>query len=362
MKPGLGTWRLFLAFLVAISHLWAGMIDGPAAYAVWGFFVLSGYLVTLVLTTRYGFEADGLRQFAFNRLLRIYPSYIAAGAFGIVTILCAHRLGIDPTRLNPQFMLPQTGGEWFGNLAMIPFVSQQGLPVPVAAALFVEVWAYALMPLLAQSKTAALAGFAVAFLANVQFGFGMPTFIDRYCGFATGLMPFAFGAVVCHYRGSLRRFAWPAISVLAWCVHGTYWLIDPYWPWTYGLWLSVPLSAWVVLSLANVKPNSMDVFAGKLSYPVYLLHTTVAAWFVPCFGPGRGIWFFAASFTATLAASAVMLRFVDSPMQRLRIAAHGDPNPVSQPSFPRTDRTNNDCRSAPGSPPDGTARKTPAGP
>jgi peptidoglycan/LPS O-acetylase OafA/YrhL len=272
MQPGLGTWRFFLAFLVAISHLWGGMIDGPAAYAVWGFFVLGGYLVTLVLTTRYGIEASGLRRFAFNRLLRIYPSYIAAGAFGIVTILLVRRLGVDPAGLNPQFMLPQTGREWFGNLAMIPFVSQQGLPVPVAAALFVEVWAYALMPLFAQSKAAAYAGFAVSFFVNVQFGFSMDSFTGRYCGFATGLMPFAFGAVVCHHRDSLRWVAWPAVSLLVWCAHGIYWLVDPYWPWTYGLWLSVPLSAWVVLSLADIRSGTMDKFAGELSYPLYLLH------------------------------------------------------------------------------------------
>ena len=78
MRLGLGTWRAFLAFLVAISHLWAGMVDGPAAYAVWGFFVLSGYLMTLVLTTRYGTTPGGLRQFALNRLLRIYPSFLVA--------------------------------------------------------------------------------------------------------------------------------------------------------------------------------------------------------------------------------------------------------------------------------------------
>ena len=35
--PGIGTWRFFLSFLVAISHLYGNMIHGPAAYAVWGF-------------------------------------------------------------------------------------------------------------------------------------------------------------------------------------------------------------------------------------------------------------------------------------------------------------------------------------
>ncbi|WP_428488546.1 acyltransferase family protein [Rhodopila sp.] len=331
MKIGLGSWRLFLALLVAISHLWAGMIDGPAAYAVWGFFVLSGYLMTLVLTIKYGIAPCGLGRFAFNRLLRIYPSFIVAGVFGIVTILVLRRIGVDPTILNPQFMLPQSGQEWVGNLAMVPFVSQQGLPVPVSAALFVEVWAYALMPLFAQSKAAAMLGLAVASFANLQFGFGMPTFVARYCGFATGLMPFALGAVVCHYRGSLRRFAHPILSVLIWCAHGCYWLVNVYWPWTYGLWLSVPLSAWVVLSLAEIRSSPADNIAGELSYPVYLLHTTMAAWFLPVFGFGRSFMFFAASFAVTLLAAWGMLVMIDRPMQRLRRSTQTVPGTARGP-------------------------------
>jgi peptidoglycan/LPS O-acetylase OafA/YrhL len=285
--------------------------------------------MTLVLTTRYGLTTSGLRHFAFNRLLRIYPMFIVAGGFGLVTILVLRRAGIDPAGLNPQFMFPQSRGEWLENLAMIPFVAQRGLPVPVAAALFVEVWAYALMPLMAKSRAAALVALAVAFFANLQFGFGMPSFIDRYCGFATGLMPFAFGAVVCHYRGSLHRFICPVLSILAWCAHGLYWLVDPYWPWTYGLWLSVALSGWVVLSLADIRSGSADKAAGELSYPLYLLHTTVAAWFLPYFGFGRGIMFFIVSCLATLGASVALLRIIDRPMQRLR-------SPGCHPSSSRT--------------------------
>jgi len=325
VQAGLGTWRFFLAFVVAISHLWAGMIDGPAAYAVWGFFVLSGYLMTLVLSTKYGITPAGLRQFATNRLLRIYPSFIAAGALGIATILALRPLGIDPAGLNPQFLLPRNVSEWFSNLAMVPFVTQQGLPVPVAAALFVEVWAYALMPLFAGSRGAACLGLALAVCANLQFGFGMSTFVLRYCGFATGLMPFAAGAVVYHYRDALRRFASPVLSILCWCVHGLYWLHDAYWPWTYGLWLSVPLSAWVVLSLAEMKSHPSDKIAGDLSYPIYLLHTTVAAWFLPWFGFERDFSFFAASAAMTLLVSWLMLLLVDRPIQRLRVTARGSP-------------------------------------
>jgi len=36
MKIGFGIWRFFLALMVAISHLWSGMIDGSAAYIFLG--------------------------------------------------------------------------------------------------------------------------------------------------------------------------------------------------------------------------------------------------------------------------------------------------------------------------------------
>jgi peptidoglycan/LPS O-acetylase OafA/YrhL len=321
MKLGLGTWRIFLALLVAISHLWAGMIDGPAAYAVWGFFVLSGYLMTLVLTTRYGTAADGIRRFVRNRILRIYPMFIVAGALGVATILALRQEGIDPERLNPQFMLPQSVWEWVGNLGMIPFLPTRGLPVPVAAALFVEVWAYMLMPLFARNRSAAILGLAVTAAANLQYGFNVASFDARYCGFATGLMPFAVGSLACHYRASLQRFVAPRLSVLLWCVHALLWLANVYWPWTYGLLVSIPLSGWVVLSLIGAESGRADKFAGDLSYPIYLLHTTVGAWFLPLFGLGRGFAFFVVAFVVTLIASWGMLVLIDRPIQHLRSPA-----------------------------------------
>jgi len=107
---GFGAWRFLLAVLVAVSHLWGGMIHGPAAYAVWGFFVLSGYLMTLVLGHKYGTDAAGIRAYAANRVLRIYPSYVVAVLLGIATIWVLRRLGADPAGLNPQFLMPN--GAW----------------------------------------------------------------------------------------------------------------------------------------------------------------------------------------------------------------------------------------------------------
>jgi peptidoglycan/LPS O-acetylase OafA/YrhL len=77
-----------------------------------------------------------------------------------------------------------------------------------------------------------------------------------------------------------------------------------------------------VLSLAEIKSHAnfcaMDRLAGELSYPIYLLHTTVGAWFLPQFGFGRSFTFFAVSFAATLPAAWFMLLLVDRLLRRLR--------------------------------------------
>lgn len=316
---GLGAWRFFLAVLVAISHLWAGMIHGPAAYAVWAFFVLSGYLMTLVLTAKYGTEASGLRDYAFNRVLRIYPLYVVTFILGLLTLALLQSKGFDLTKLNPEFRPPATVADWFANLSMIFFLPRDGLPVPVASALFVEVGAYMLMPLFARSKSAAILAAIITFVANWQLSFSTDSFVLRYTGFATALFPFAVGSLCCHYYKELRAFAAPVPSVVAWFIFSAYWLVNPYWPWTYGLPASVLMSAWVVVSLADAKGNSVDRWAGDLTYPIYLLHTTVAAWLVPLFGFERRFEFFSVAFVLTLLVSWLLVIFVDRPIQRFKL-------------------------------------------
>ena len=69
-----GTYRYCLAHLVVLTHLasWPGV----GSYAVFGFYMLSGFLMSLILNERYGFSLQGLRGYAANRALRIYPPYL----------------------------------------------------------------------------------------------------------------------------------------------------------------------------------------------------------------------------------------------------------------------------------------------
>ena len=86
-----GIFRYVLALLVTFGHLkyflqggwnWTGL------YAVFGFFVLSGYLMTRVLHRTYGYGLRGLLAYR-DRALRIYPAYWATFALSLLWLLLA---------------------------------------------------------------------------------------------------------------------------------------------------------------------------------------------------------------------------------------------------------------------------------
>ncbi|WP_219210850.1 acyltransferase family protein [Variovorax boronicumulans] len=317
MTLGLGSWRFLLAFLVVISHLWGGMIHGPAAYAVWGFFVLSGFLMTHVLRHKYGDSAAGLRDFAFNRILRIFPAYWISCILGGIAILILPKIGVALSTLNPQFAWPQGLVGWFGNITLLP-LPVGNLLVPVSGALAVEVGAYMLMPLMAFNRPAAWLGLILSLLLNAVHGFQPDTFALRYSSFLTAFWVFAFGALISHYQGHLRRLEAPRLSVIFWLANSLVWLWNDAWPWTYGLYCSVLLSAWVVLSLATRRPGRVDGFLGDLSYPIYLFHTVAGAFVWLVVPQERSLLFLALSFGVTLAVSWLVVVFVDRRIDGLK--------------------------------------------
>ena len=308
---------MLLATLVAASHLWANMVQGYAAYAVWAFFVLSGYLMTYVLIHKYGFQKSGLLDFAFNRFIRIYPSYFVALTSGMVVILVLANHCIDPTRLNPEFSMPHGWG-WLNPLTLLPIFRSNGLPVAVSNALSIEIGAYFLIPLFARSRSAAWLAVIISVVATFNLGFSSESFASRYVSFLPCLMTFGAGSLLCHYRDSLLRFVAPKTSLAIWMIHGGLWLIVDPWPWTFGLYSSVILSAWVTLSLTAYKSSRLDTALGDMSYPVYLIHTTVAAIFLIQFGYDRSLWFFVIAFMVTLLISLFMAFGIERPLHKFK--------------------------------------------
>lgn len=338
---GFGSWRLFLAVLVASSHLWADMVGGPAAYAVWGFFVLSGYLMAHVLNTKYGFGAAGLRNYAHNRFLRIFPAFWVACVLGALALWWLQTQGVDARRLNPAFGLPRDAQEWGFLVTLLPAFPRWNAPVPVANALSVEVGFYLLMPLMARHRSTALLALALGMLIVADHGFSHESFGARYAWFLPATPAFAVGALVFHLRHALRRLALPALAVPVWIVHAGLTLHEPYnlWPWTWGLYTGTLLSAWVVISLAERRTSRLDDVLGELSYPFYLLHCTAGALLLPWFGYGRDGRYAICGLLLTLLAAALMVRLVDRPLTRRKrpplMAA--TPPPAPEQSVPARD-------------------------
>lgn len=312
----LGSWRLFLAFMVAFSHLWANMLHGPAAYAVWGFYALSGYLMTHVLLHKYGFSREGLKSYAFNRLLRIFPAFWLACVLGALVLSALEKVDIDARVLNPAFGMPRDASEWGFLLTLLPAFPRWNAPVPVANALSVEVGYYLLLPLFALSRPAAWVGLLFGLMITAQLGFGSDSFSERYALFLPAAPAFAIGALGCHYRDALQRCAKLRWSLGAWLLNVALVLIWPAWPWTAGLYVGTVLSLWVALSLSGRPSGPFDRLAGELSYPVYLLHTTAGAALLPVFGSDRSLVFAFSAVVLTLAVSWLLLVCVDRPLSR----------------------------------------------
>ena len=79
-----GTYRTLLALLVVVQHV--GGIPVVGAYAVFGFYVLSGYLMTLIMQESYGYSLVGVKKYSLNRFLRIFPMYWIASLISLILI------------------------------------------------------------------------------------------------------------------------------------------------------------------------------------------------------------------------------------------------------------------------------------
>jgi len=311
-----GTFRFLLAFFVTISHLWVNMIDGYGAYSVWGFYVLSGYLMTYVLIYKYQFSLNGLKDYLWNRFLRIIPLYWLAGILSFFALKYLAEFNLQ--NLNPAFAFPN-GRQFLFSILPFPFLPHSFSLVPVAGALGTEWGMYFLMPLLAINKVVAWLVVLFGAIINFSIGLEIKNFGIRYSHFLFCMLPFGVGSLLVHYGSYLRRFSDLKISMIVWLLHGLVWIgYDP-WPWTYGLYFSLILTSWVVISADCEKSSDIDVFLGDLSYPMYLLHTTIAAFFVPRFGFERSFVFFSVSLIFIFIASSLVVQLIDKPLRKFKI-------------------------------------------
>jgi peptidoglycan/LPS O-acetylase OafA/YrhL len=322
-----GIVRLFLALLVVVNHIWAPADNKLGYQAVVSFYIASGYLMTKVLHEVYGTDVAGTLRFLLNRALRIFPAYWFF--LGLTVALL--------TVLPPEFswagmvVLPTRSIDWIANITLIDLTWAEGILVPPAWSLGIEVLFYILIPLvLARSRRAieiwALASLAVTVALLVGgFDFGY----RYYPAYAASLF-FAVGAL-CHvHQATLARFRmpraliWPAVAMAAVMPFACESVGLSHLTWAY--YAGAALFAWILITLeAAPRPvgraGKFDRFAGDLAYPVFLGHFIAAGLTQLALGdavmPGSTP-FLLVSVVVTLIIAVAFAVLVDPAIQRIR--------------------------------------------
>lgn len=335
-----GTYRYCLALCVAISHLWSGMIGGPAAYAVWGFYCLSGFLMTLVLNERYGFSWSGFVTFLKNRSLRIYPSYYAVC---LVMALIFLFLPETSVKFLPALQMPQSKTGWLFSLTLLtpPF---QGALVHGSSALRVELWMYIVMALGLSRNVTTTAIWFTACAVNTWWLVNTGVeFVERYVFIIPCALAFSTGSLLYYikrYLPPLTSPMWPLVSAGAWWGH--VWMSRHFngGPWQYGLYSSLIVSCFAILTLMNLKARELpkwisktDKILGGLSYPIYLCHWGIGI-LVTYFFPSltrENVWVFIISFPFVNALAFLLYKFIEEPIAALKTAdsREAKPSPTS---------------------------------
>ncbi|MBL4821158.1 MAG: acyltransferase, partial [Gammaproteobacteria bacterium] len=287
-----GLFRLLLAVMVMVmvGHLF--WISDFGRYAVFGFFILSGYLMTFLMHESYSYQLDGLKKFVANRVLRLYPAYWVACVFSIFLILC---LGEVNTRVvSRSLSLPQTLDIIVVNLTMVSFSlfpHEVGPRLsPATWALTVELFYYCLIGLgVSKTKTRTAVWLCLS-LTYVLLTYALGLFWhSRYFALPAGSLPFSIGALLYFLHKENWEPNWikrPILSskylMLALIVNAGIGskiqlddsMLDIVELFFYANLLICSLLIYSIIrgdSLVNIS-KKLDKTLGDYSYPIYLIH------------------------------------------------------------------------------------------
>lgn len=296
-----GTYRYILALMVAIAHLAPINMVHVGFYAVFGFFTLSGYLMTLVLHTTYYKLPHSYEKYTANRLLRILPSYWVVLFF---SALAAAYFPIISKAIHERLQWPDSIGDWIANIFVLGLTILDGRRsvfnlVPPAWSLSVEIVFWLLMPFLVRSKTRLYVWgfFAIAYTIFVSAFIENSPLNIRYYSHLAAALPFFSGAAI--YMLTKRPLnIHPSYGFILILVSIVFYIAAG---WIYGtpsysindlnnlpmlnsgLYAAMILNCITIYFLSRIDTSAlpekimkMDKLLGNLSYPIFLLHIFTA--------------------------------------------------------------------------------------
>ena len=275
----MGIYRFLLSIFVAISHTGV-LINGlnPGVIAVISFFLISGYVMTALISKNY-FDPKKIVWFYLDRILRIYPQYL----FNILAVLIIYNIfGLNshylsqPTKVGllQNFLIIPMG------FYMIPWVGEKFMIIPPAWSLGLEGCFYILIPF-----------FLIYKLQTFFFFFSYIIFLLAYLGiintdyfgyrliFGTIFM-FLCGSFL--YKNSNISTNQPVkyTLIFSFLLLAVTFLYPPLiLPYNREVLIGLILGILIIPLLAKIKKTYFDDFLGNLSYGLFLSHSLVIFWF-----------------------------------------------------------------------------------
>lgn len=301
-----------LALCVVVTHAPGSQLFGYSLLsgitAVQGFYVISGFLITMVLNTRAGYSDVG--QFYLSRYLRLWPAYAVVA---LLTFLILKRstflAGLDHLDFaGVVFVVFSNGAIFFQDLYLFLGISSDGslfptshfgtepgpqlnglMLVPQMWSVGVELTFYAIAPFICRSPLRLLGLFAFGIAVRMAIGHWSPHDIDPWhyrfspaemtMFAAGGLSYFASKALRLVPVGILQIAGAVTLAGVAFIVlvtplsiqdfSQTFFLLNP------KVILIIAVSC--PLLFAAFRTSRIDSMIGELSYPMYLSHLFVYA-------------------------------------------------------------------------------------
>lgn len=324
-----GTYRWVLAALVANTHLGFSHHLGGAT-AVFGFYVLSGYLMTLMIVEHYGTGLKGARLFYLNRVFRIFPLYWLGLIFAAVFIRAF------PHALYPDSMAwPDTPWKWFANITLIGVedirtgeMLRERL-LSVSWSLLPELIFYLLLPVFLLNRYLYRLWLLISAYLLADDIIGDHDFMHRYLSIYGWAPPFAIGSSLYFLRRKGRAMPhWLAAPVM---IAFFALSIFPYDLWGagaayQGYYCVLALNALIIYYLSfqstpDARIGRIDNALGQMAYPMFVMHLIVGGVVRVIAGPSLPIYtvpFYGVCLLAASLLAYALYRLVDAPITRWR--------------------------------------------
>ncbi|KUJ02815.1 hypothetical protein AR275_21275 [Stenotrophomonas maltophilia] len=284
----LGSFRFFLAICVVLFHLTA-QIPNLGQFAVECFYVISGYLVTMILTKTYKFE---FKSFALNRFLRLYPSYYALALLTLAMWFILPRMD----EFHACWVWADRTTDVIGNILIWPWTFFPDQPgdykfrlIPSTWSIAVEICCYFLLWAFAARSwrwtlatlLASAAYHAYSLLSGMEPATRYSPVSAAMLAFCTGSLAYRASAIVVKHRPAwmTKTAVQPLLLAVAIGAFGAVWKASLYDgtattnPYYYAI---IAVAAAVSLMFHGTRASGflgyVDRWLGDLSYPVFLIH------------------------------------------------------------------------------------------